>query len=385
MSLPQTSTMKQPPTQSSIKSFFQPRQQPSYAPPPLSSKYAPAPSSTGTAAAAPPPTTKTPIPTASTSPPPPKTTTTTTTTTTSSPPRPTIATPPTSQPPASTPLHPNASIRPISDQDLQPFRRINSLLLPVAYPETFYAAALTGPFSRVLTWREQPITNFSQEIVVGGVVARIEPSPFPSATPTPTRLEHALYIQSLALLSPYRSHGLATAVVDHLVAAAANSSPDINLRHIYAHVWTDNEEGMRWYAARGFERYGEPLQGYYIKLRPDSAWIVRRSVGPLSIGSGSSSERATAPPMPGPTAAVANLPPMNGGSSGPPPSLSRTISGQSFQNRRAATEWNDLPDEMASAKLAPPLSNGGSGTSSRSSSKARKKKDRSYPAAAFQG
>lgn len=256
----------------------------------------------------------------------------------------------------------------------------------MAYPETFYAAALTGPFSRVVTWRDQPTTNFSQEIVVGGVVARIEPSPFPSATPTPTRLEHALYIQSLALLSPYRSHGLATAVVDHLVAAAANSSPDVNLRHIYAHVWTDNEEGMRWYAARGFERYGEPLQGYYIKLRPDSAWIVRRAVGPLSIGGQQqslSSDRATATPIPGPTAAVANLPPMNGGP--PPPPLSRTISGTSFQNRRAATEWNDLPDEMASAKLAPPKSNGGSGASSRSSSTVRKKKDRSYPAAAFQG
>ncbi|KAK1656386.1 hypothetical protein BDP81DRAFT_306735 [Colletotrichum phormii] len=382
--------MKQPPTQSSIKSFFQPRQQPSYAPPPPSSKYAPAPLLTGTAAAAP-PTTKPPPSSTSTPPPPPKSSVTTTTTTIS-PPRisPPATTPQTSQPPASTPLNPSAAIHPVSDQDLQPLRRINSLLLPVAYPETFYAAALTGPFSRVVTWRDQPTTNFSQEIVVGGVVARIEPSPFPSATPTPTRLEHALYIQSLALLSPYRSHGLATAVVDHLVAAAANSSPDVNLRHIYAHVWTDNEEGMRWYAARGFERYGEPLQGYYIKLRPDSAWIVRRAVGPLSIGgqqqslSSSSSERATAPPTPGPTAAVANLPPMNGSSSGgPPPPLSR--SGTSFQNRRAATEWNDLPDEMASAKLAPPKSNGGSGASSRSSSTVRKKKDRSYPAAAFQG
>ncbi|KAK0371571.1 acetyltransferase [Colletotrichum limetticola] len=395
MSLPQTTTMKQPPTQSSIKSFFQPRQQPTYAPPPPASKYAPAPSSNGTAAA-PPPTTKPPPSSTTTAAPPPpppkssvKTVTTTTTPSTTSPP---ATTPQTSQPPASTPLHPSASIRPVSDQDLQPLRRINSLLLPVAYPETFYAAALTGPFSRVVTWRDQPTTNFSQEIVVGGVVARIEPSPFPSATPTPTRLEHALYIQSLALLSPYRSHGLATAVVDHLVAAAANSSPDVNLRHIYAHVWTDNEEGMRWYAARGFERYGEPLQGYYIKLRPDSAWIVRRAVGPLSIGGQQqslSSDRATAPPpIPGPTAAVANLPPMNGsnGAGGPPPPpLSRTISGTSFQNRRAATEWNDLPDEMASAKLAPPKSSGGSGASSRSSSTVRKKKDRSYPAAAFQG
>ncbi|GKT96464.1 GNAT family protein [Colletotrichum tofieldiae] len=240
-------------------------------------------------------------------------------------------------------------------------------------PETFYAAALTGPFSRVITWSDPSSPGVEQ--VIGGVVCCVEPSPFPPASPD-AHPEHALYIRSLALLSPYRSYGLATATIDHL----------INLRHIYAHVWTDNEEGMHWYAARGFERYGEPLQGYYIKLRPDSAWIVHRAVGPLSIGSKGQHSGKTSAPVPGPTAAVANLPPMG---SGPPPVtgevLSRTPSGQSFQNRRAATEWNDLPEDMASGLLAPPRSNGGSGASSRSSSAVRKKRDRSYPAAAFQG
>ncbi|KZL80793.1 gnat family [Colletotrichum incanum] len=369
MSLPQTTTMK--PTQSSIKSFFQPRQQPSYAPPPSSSKYAPAPSSTEAPTAPPHPTAKPPT-SSQTKPPPPPTTTTS--------PLPSTTAP---SPAASTPIHPNAAVRPVDDHDLQPLRRINSLLLPVAYPETFYAAALTGPFSRVITWSDPSSPGAEQ--VVGGVVSRVEPSPFPPASPG-ARPEHALYIQSLALLSPYRSYGLATATIDHLVAAAAASSPEINLRHIYAHVWTDNEEGMHWYEARGFERYGEPLQGYYIKLRPDSAWIVRRAVGPLSIGSGGQHPGKTCAPVPGPTAAVANLPLMG---SGPPPatgeSLSRTPSGQSFQNRRAATEWNDLPEDMASGLLAPPRGNGGSGASSRSSSTARKKRDRSYPAAAFQG
>ncbi|GKT42693.1 N-alpha-acetyltransferase 50 [Colletotrichum spaethianum] len=357
------------PTQSSIKSFFQPRQQPTYAPPPSSSKYAPAPSSTEAPTAPPPPAAKPPASTPTTPPPP---------TTTTSPP---VTTAPSAA--ASVPIHPNAAIRPVDDHDLQPLRRINSLLLPVAYPETFYAAALTGPFARVITWSDPSSPGAEQ--VVGGVVSCIESSPFPPASPG-ARPEHALYIQSLALLSPYRSYGLATATIDHLVAAAAASSPEINLRHIYAHVWTDNEEGMHWYAARGFERYGEPLQGYYIKLRPDSAWIVRRAVGPLSIGSGGQHSEKPSAPVPGPTAAIANLPPM---SSGPPlapgESPARTPSGQSFQNRRAATEWNDLPEDMASGLLAPPRSNGGSGASSRSNSTARKKRDRSYPAAAFQG
>ncbi|KAK1991232.1 hypothetical protein LX36DRAFT_590927 [Colletotrichum falcatum] len=382
MSLPQTATMK--PTQSSIKSFFQPRQQPSYAPPPPASKFAPAPSSTE-APAAPPrlPATKPPTSTSTTTAPPPPTTTTT-----SQPPATTAPPPP---PAGSAPIHPNAAIRPVGDRDLQPLRRINSLLLPVAYPETFYAAALTGPLSRVITWSDPSAPGGEQ--VVGGVVSRVEPSPFPPASPG-ARPEHALYIQSLGLLSPYRSYGLATATIDHLVAAAASLSPEINLRHIYAHVWTDNEEGMHWYTARGFERYGEPLLGYYTKLRPDSAWIVRRTVGPLSIGGPMHHPEKTSAPAPGPTAAIANLPPLSGppaaaAAAGPPQAsgdpLSRCTSGQSFQNRRAATEWNDLPEEMAPGLLAPPRSNGGSGTSSRSSSTGKKKRDRLYPAAAFQG
>ncbi|KAK1572890.1 uncharacterized protein LY79DRAFT_673938 [Colletotrichum navitas] len=366
MSLPQTTTMK--PTQSSIKSFFQPRQQPCYAPPPPTSKYAPAPSSTEAPTAPPLPATK-----------PPTSTPTAAFTPTTVSPTPTTTAP---SPAGLTPIHPNAAIRPVGDRDLQPLRRINSLLLPVAYPETFYAAALTGPLSRVITWSDPSTPGVEQ--VVGGVVSRVEPSPFPPTSPG-ARSEHALYIQSLGLLSPYRSYGLATATIDHLVAAATALSPEINLRYVYAHVWTDNEEGMHWYTARGFERYGEPLLGYYTKLRPDSAWIVRRTVGPLSIGGPMHHPEKASAPRPGPTAAIANLPPMSGG---PPPGtgepLSKCTSGQSFQNRRAATEWNDLPEEMAPGLLAAPRNNAGSGASSRSSSAARKKKDRSYPAAAFQ-
>ncbi|TDZ30313.1 putative N-acetyltransferase san [Colletotrichum sidae] len=353
------------PTQSSIKSFFQPRQQPSYAPPPSASKFAPAP----VIASAPPP----PASNRNTTPPPATIPSTT---------------PPTSHshspPPTPANLHPNASIRPVDDADLQPLRRINALLLPVAYPETFYAAALTGPLSRVITWTDGPTTQ-----VVGGVVSRLEPSPFPPTSQTP---EHALYIQSLALLSPYRSHGLATATISHLIAAAS-SHPGVNLRHVYAHVWTDNTEGMRWYAARGFERHGEELKGYYIKLRPDSAYIYRRAVGPLSLSCSATGSRNAPPsyasrlPSPSATAAVANLPPMteynNTTTTTTEDPLQRTPSGQSFQNRRAETEWNDLPADMAPPLLAPPRSNGGSGASSRSSSTVRKKRDRSYPAAAF--
>ncbi|KAI8282576.1 hypothetical protein K4K60_003357 [Colletotrichum sp. SAR11_57] len=358
MSLPQTK-----PTQSSIKSFFQPRQQPSYAPPPSSTKFTPAPAAPPPAAAAPPPATQTPTSTATTPSPPP------------------LAT--------ASSVHPSAQIRPVTPTDIQALRRINSLLLPVAYPEQFYAGALQGPFSRVITWSDTSSSSTTTQ-VIGGVVSRVEPSPFPPTTIS-SEPEHALYIQSLALLSPYRSHGLATATLDNIIAAAS-SVPGVNLRHVYAHVWTDNDEGIKWYTSRGFEQVGDELRGYYIKLRPDSAYIVRRSIGPLSLSSSSDRHNQTsamaASISAGPTAAVANLPPMNTrvptGANGDTDRPLMMPSGQSFQNRRAETEWNDLPADMAPPMLAPPRSNSASGASSRSSSAARKKKDRAYPAAAFQ-
>ncbi|KAI8197826.1 putative N-acetyltransferase san [Colletotrichum sp. SAR 10_86] len=281
------------------------------------------------------------------------------------------------------------SIRPVTPTDIQALRRINSLLLPVAYPEQFYAGALQGPFSRVITWSDTSSSSTTTQ-VIGGVVSRVEPSPFPPTTIS-SEPEHALYIQSLALLSPYRSHGLATATLDNIIAAAS-SVPGVNLRHVYAHVWTDNDEGIKWYTSRGFEQFGDELRGYYIKLRPDSAYIVRRSIGPLSLSSSSHRHNQTsamaASISAGPTAAVANLPPMNtrvaAGANGDTDRPLMTPSGQSFQNRRAETEWNDLPADMAPPMLAPPRSNSASGASSRSSSAARKKKDRAYPAAAFQ-
>jgi len=50
------------------------------------------------------------------------------------------------------------------------------------------------------------------------------------------------------------------------------------VREVYAHVWEMNVEGIGWYARRGFE-VGAVVGGYYRRLRPDGARVVRRRVG----------------------------------------------------------------------------------------------------------
>ncbi|KAI5860623.1 hypothetical protein GGS23DRAFT_579568 [Durotheca rogersii] len=325
----------------------------------------------------------------------------------------------------SPPLHPQATISPILPEYIPALRRITSLLLPVNYPDSFYARLSdplsSGAFSRVILWDDFPNADPNSPVaakkVIGGLVCRPEPSPFNPASASapqqsifsakshtvPGAQPNALYIQSLVLLSPYRHLGLAAALLDEVVNLAVCSA--FSCETVYAHVWTNNEEGLRWYLARGFIKTDE-VQGYYFKLLPDSAWIVRREIrgrgratAALGLGALGGTKAGTAVTTtttsiipPSATAAAANLtqtpappvlaitspsilPPPASRSTGPSPNRSPGLGGMSYQNTRPDTEWNDLPAEMHTAAS--------SRSSSRSSSTARKKRDRSYPAAAF--
>lgn len=440
--------------QSSIRSFFQPRSQPVYAAPPSSAPPQVLDIDNGATQPTPPPA---PLPPAALS---------------SQPVASKPVTIPITLPPNGAPVLPSppslpsgATIVPLAEQHIPALRRINSLLLPVAYPDSFYAKALdplvSGLFSRAILWQDSD-TDTSK--VVGGLICRLEPNPFidtqgqplpriPSTThqqKAPTiSLDtpyHAIYIQSLALLSPYRSLGLAAAALEHIIASALllpEAGSSIDARTIYAHVWTENEEGLKWYEARGFAREGsEPIKGYYFKLRPDTAWVVRRHIGPgsaLRFFEPALPSSSLSPPPTTTTngtsassgavlAAAVNLPPITSQPAPPPPSTgpprtrppppstsptppaaassttsaSASTTSVSFQNARPETEWNDLPADMVGGPgkssssssstqlLSLPVAGSrgssmpGSGASSRSSSTAgRKKRERAYPSAAF--
>jgi ribosomal protein S18 acetylase RimI-like enzyme len=379
-----------PRAQSSIRSFFQPRQ-PNYTPPPSSANS----NVNGGDRISPTPTS---LPHSST---PPKQA------------EPEINTfiPKSSSPP-------QASISPISEKHIQQLKRINSLLLPINYPDSFYHKIVdpqnSANFSRVILWHE-PLTLksvFSSSLepkVVGGIVCRLERD---ESTRT-----SAIYIQSLALLSPYRSHGLATRVLDNVIQGVVNT-PQIGypVTSLYAHVWTENAEGLDWYTARGFTREEPVVQDYYRRLQPGNAWIMRRPLVPsdhvrhfLKQNGRTSSQNSTItspPPLP-----TANPAPASNSSSraqsprpGTLPAPTPTVRAASYQTSGPGHEWNDLPDDILTTTSKPqtpePSSRGpsathlmpnasvsanGSAASSRSSSRSGGKKKRQYPAAAFNG
>ncbi|KAI4176919.1 MAG: hypothetical protein LQ343_000776 [Gyalolechia ehrenbergii] len=218
----------------------------------------------------------------------------------------------------------NVSVDPITTATVSSFRRIISLLLPIRYPEKFFAESTANPtpssLARVAIWHERPRpakrklgekpqsseeaslnpdippsssssppTTQSDDItttVVGGIQCRFEQLPFhPSLIPSskrssghPRSSRKYCYIQTLALLSPYRSKGIGTALLEAIITTLCTDPTYEGTASIYAHVWEANEDALEWYAKRGFQ-VGDMVQGYYTRLKPAGAKIVWRDLG----------------------------------------------------------------------------------------------------------
>lgn len=193
-------------------------------------------------------------------------------------------------------------IQRLTQPTLLPFRRTLSLLLPVRYPDNFFAETLTdsttSSLSRVAIWcGDDTITEELKKIenvafhrdsevsikeevnkrgiVIGGIRCRLEALPC-SSSEDGKRISQQLYIQALALLSPYRGQGIATLLLNEIIKEVQHNHQSVS--SMYAHVWEANTEGHEWYQRRGFTVDEELLEGYYNRLRPGGARIVRRNI-----------------------------------------------------------------------------------------------------------
>ncbi|KAJ9603262.1 hypothetical protein H2200_012040 [Cladophialophora chaetospira] len=166
---------------------------------------------------------------------------------------------------------PAATISPVLESHLQAIRRLTATTLPVRYSDAFFKTTVTDPMaqqlSRVVLYETEP---------VGWIRCRLEPcsldSPLSSKTNPPLS---QIYIQALALLSPYRSLGLATILLNAVLFSVETLAEDPIC--IYAHVWEKNDDALEWYAKRGFKRV-MLVERYYTRLRPSGAWLVRREL-----------------------------------------------------------------------------------------------------------
>ncbi|KAK2779081.1 hypothetical protein FQN52_002622 [Onygenales sp. PD_12] len=199
--------------------------------------------------------------------------------------------------------HPNVTVDPVRTAHVPSLMRITGLLLPVRYPNSFYTATITDPVvasvSRVAIYHDHPVTDVSattfptsakapslssSDKVIGGIRCRLEP--LTTATVADARQPANLYIQTLHLLSPYRGRGIAASLLDSVIYDPATSSGasrrsvsrivrHYNIKTVTAHVHETNEEALAWYVARGFTVQCGVVEGYYRRLKPGGAKIVK--------------------------------------------------------------------------------------------------------------
>lgn len=183
------------------------------------------------------------------------------------------------------PLPPNVELRTCTKDDIPHLKRLTSLLLPIPYPEKFYKEIiedeLTNNITLLAVWHDDPAARGNEKgRLVGAIRCRLLAQP-PAQNSNPAKLiqDPMLYLSTLALLSPYRSHGIATHMLHCLTKRAVD---DYGITRVGAHVWEANAEGLEWYRKRGFREVGrEP--GYYRRLDPQTAFVMQRDVSVMDF------------------------------------------------------------------------------------------------------
>src|SRR5690242_10558437 len=177
------------------------------------------------------------------------------------------------------PLPPNVQLAPLTPEHLDAFKRLNALTLPIPYPDSFYNETMTEPhhsITLVALWHSTPEATSDSSPkdgekdgnetprprLIGAIRCRLLPS-------------SQLYISTLGILAPYRSHGIAMHLLQAVVKKAV---ADHSVRCVTAHVWEANDDGLEWYKKRAFEMLGKE-DAYYRKLKPPGAFLVRKWIG----------------------------------------------------------------------------------------------------------
>ncbi|KAL1849461.1 hypothetical protein Plec18170_007368 [Paecilomyces lecythidis] len=208
--------------------------------------------------------------------------------------------------------HPHITIDPVRTAHIPSLSRITGLLLPIRYPSSFYTATITDPviasLSRVAVYHGHPVaaaperasiagrddtaSGSGTDKVIGGIRCRLERQVQQTTRPGEEKPHDQqeptnLYIQTLHLLSPHRGHGVAASLLNSILFSKPPSSgvkppyrvsdlvKHYNIRSVTAHVHEANDEGLQWYTARGFKVEDGVVEGYYRRLKPTGARIVR--------------------------------------------------------------------------------------------------------------
>ncbi|KAI0675322.1 acyl-CoA N-acyltransferase [Trametes maxima] len=159
----------------------------------------------------------------------------------------------------------------VTPNNLGTVRKLNSVLFPIKYSEKFYND-ITQPDVEDFCQLNGSgsVEVYYNDIPVGTMCCRVEVKDG----------QAKLYLMTLAVLAPYRSRGIGSQSLKHLIdTAAAHVKPKIDA--IYLHVQVSNGDAKRFYQRHGFKEVGL-YENYYKKITPHDAWILQCDIEPAA-------------------------------------------------------------------------------------------------------
>lgn len=189
------------------------------------------------------------------------------------------------------PPHPKIYLHPLTAANIAGFRMLNNTVLQSKYSDRWYkdALALASGLAQVATFDDENTEQQQSQRIVGAISCKyvLEPSNLHEG-----EIVRKAYIMSLAVLAPFRMYGIATRLVEAVIASVVaanrvvienNENTDENIdddnsdnaqrgntkivEEVYVHAWTGSQDAIEWYLNRGFTQIAV-VQGYYRTMRP---------------------------------------------------------------------------------------------------------------------
>ncbi|KAH3680543.1 hypothetical protein WICPIJ_008234 [Wickerhamomyces pijperi] len=139
-------------------------------------------------------------------------------------------------------MAPSIQLDNITPNNKKLLQLINEVTLPVKFSDDYYKESSLNGFSKLSYYGETP---------VGVVKAKLQ---VPQGSSTP----NIVYIESLAVLEPYRGLGIGKQFIDFIKQQAHISY----IHEVTLHVWAKDEKVVQWYQKQGFV-VKEKVPDYY--------------------------------------------------------------------------------------------------------------------------
>ena len=140
----------------------------------------------------------------------------------------------------------------LTDKNVEQFRILNYVNLPVVYSEDFY--------NRLTNYTRYSKLAYLKDVLVGAI----------SCKEDKYEGQKAVYIMTITILKPYRRYGIASKLLEQATEECAKKN---SINYLILHVQCSNESALEFYKSHGFDNK-ERLDDYYTDLDPPHCYVL---------------------------------------------------------------------------------------------------------------